>query len=103
MELHRDAEGRIFVEYSDMSLPPVVFEPEDVRAVINRAISGDIEIEEMSEWAEMITLLDCFNLSIEGDAADQVWDVLHRASHPDLTGLGDRWKLRDLLAAIQSV
>jgi hypothetical protein len=96
-----DDEGTSFVEYVvGNPLPHVQFTRANVAVMLERAINHDITLEELAQWANLISLLDAFDLSPDDGNPDEVWDVLDRAAHPQLSGMDEDWKLRDLCSML---
>jgi hypothetical protein len=99
--VHSDGEGTFRVEYSPKrELPHVTFSRADISAVLDRSIHGELGIEELSQWANLLTLLDAFDLEPGDEEPDDVWDVLDKVAHPKLSGIDEPWKLRDLQAGL---
>lgn len=85
------------VDYAGEPIPHVGFTRGDVQKALDRTISGETTLDALSGWANLMTLLDCFDLDPDGEVAgDVVWDVLSRISHPELSGVSDTFRLREL-------
>lgn len=96
-----DGEGGVHVTYSpERELPHVTFTRADIRSMLDRAINGERLIEEVSDWANLVTLLDAFDLDPADPGPDDVWDVLDKVAHPRLSGIDEPWKLRELGAGL---
>jgi hypothetical protein len=94
-------DGSVSVTYSpEYSQEHVCFVRQDVLRVLDRAIDGDRSIEEMSAWANYMTLLDFFDLTDDDPDPDSVWDALSRMAHPDQGDTNESWKLRGLRASL---
>ena len=90
-------DGSLSVEYSTARrYPHVTFSREQVAAMLDRVISGEISLDEVSQWANHMTLLDFFDLTRSDDDPDCVWEVLSRLAHPEQSGADETWKLRNL-------
>jgi hypothetical protein len=94
--LSEDEDGTIRVNYAGEPLPHVTFTRADIARVLEAAIANQVTMEELSRWANLITLLDCFDLESSACAGDDVWDILDRLAHPELSGLDDTWRLREI-------
>jgi hypothetical protein len=95
-----DDEGRTHVRHNGARVPNVQFTRGDVVRALDRVISGEIPLEELAAWANLITLLDFFDLASSDNSGDEVWEVLDRLAHPELTDIDEPWKLRELRASL---
>lgn len=91
-----DGETVSVIYHPGRSYPHVTFERRHVLAMLERAMEGEVSVEEMSAWANHITLLDFFDLAGDDPQPDQVWNVLTRMAHLEQAGIHDSWKLRQL-------
>lgn len=91
-----DSSGTVSVTYADTVLPHVVFKREHVAKVLQKCINGEVPIDDVAQWANLMTLLDCFDLHDDAASDDDVWDVLDRMAHPEQAGIEEAWQLRIL-------
>jgi hypothetical protein len=92
----QEADGAIRVDYVGAPIAHVTFTRSDVVRALDRAIAGQMSVEELSRWASLVTLLDFFDLESTEDDSDAVWDTLDLIAHPEQSGFDDSWRLREL-------
>ena len=71
---------------NSVRLPKIVFSREDVDRQLKRFLNHQMTADQLSDWAGILRLLDCFDVDEPDPSSSAVWDLIDELVSPDVWG-----------------